>query len=113
MHCNKFDIQVCVTAMYTNFFSFSLVSSSQVTLNVALNDEYTEGDLYFGPMRTEQSSRRTGVSHQLGRGLLHRGQQYHGALPILSGVRCVEGICLTELHKHAHPVHLISLHHSL
>lgn len=61
--------------------------NAEVTLNVALNDEYTEGDLYFGPMRTEQSSRRTGYSHQLGRGVLHRGQQYHGALPIMSGVR--------------------------
>ncbi|KAG0730027.1 2-oxoglutarate and iron-dependent oxygenase domain-containing protein 2 [Chionoecetes opilio] len=61
--------------------------NSEVTLNVALNEDYSEGDLYFGPMRKEQSTRRAGYSHQLGQGLLHRGQQFHGALPITGGIR--------------------------
>ncbi|XP_063878523.1 2-oxoglutarate and iron-dependent oxygenase domain-containing protein 2-like [Scylla paramamosain] len=61
--------------------------NAEVTLNVALNEDYSNGELYFGPMRSEQSSHRTGYAHQLGRGLLHRGQQFHGALPIMSGIR--------------------------
>ncbi|MPC20776.1 2-oxoglutarate and iron-dependent oxygenase domain-containing protein 2 [Portunus trituberculatus] len=61
--------------------------NAEVTLNVALNEDYSNGELYFGPMRSEVSSRRFGYTHQLGRGLLHRGQQFHGALPITSGIR--------------------------
>lgn len=61
--------------------------NAEITINVALDEDYSEGDIYFGPMRQEQSTWRTGYSHQLGYGLLHRGQQYHGALPIMSGVR--------------------------
>lgn len=90
--CNKcFDIHYIVLDSLMYFTAMPifplLILSEQVTLNVALNDDYTEGDLYFGPMRKEESSRRTGYSHQLGRGVLHRGQQFHGALPITSGVR--------------------------
>ena len=61
----------------------------QVTLNVALNEDYSDGELYFGPMRSEESSHRIGYSHQPGQGLLHRAQQFHGALPITSGIRWV------------------------
>lgn len=61
--------------------------NAEVTLNVSLNEDYSDGELYFGPIRTEESSRRTGYEHQLGRGLIHRGQQFHGALPITSGIR--------------------------
>ncbi|ROT77816.1 putative 2-oxoglutarate and iron-dependent oxygenase domain-containing protein 2-like [Penaeus vannamei] len=59
----------------------------QVTLNISLNEDYSDGDLYFGPLRTETSSHRIGYSHQLGHGLLHLGQQLHGALPISQGTR--------------------------
>ncbi|KAK8395190.1 hypothetical protein O3P69_006134 [Scylla paramamosain] len=40
--------------------------NAEVTLNVALNEDYSNGELYFGPMRSEQSSHRTGYAHQLG-----------------------------------------------
>ena len=52
-----------------------------------LNEDYHDGEVYFGPMRTEQSSKVTGVAHQMGVGLFHRAQQMHGALPISEGVR--------------------------
>ncbi|XP_069190150.1 2-oxoglutarate and iron-dependent oxygenase domain-containing protein 2 isoform X1 [Procambarus clarkii] len=61
--------------------------NAEVTLNVSLNEDYSDGDLYFGPMRTEISNQRFGYTHKLGKGLLHRGQQLHGALPISDGVR--------------------------
>ncbi|KAK7080925.1 2-oxoglutarate and iron-dependent oxygenase domain-containing protein 2 [Halocaridina rubra] len=61
--------------------------NAEITLNVPLNDNYLDGELYFGPMRTEESSRVTGIGHQMGIGLLHLGQQIHGALPISEGVR--------------------------
>lgn len=61
--------------------------NSEVTLNVSLNETFDDGDLYFGAMRGEESSFHTGYSHQLGRGILHRGQQMHGAFPIMEGER--------------------------
>ncbi|KAM9858856.1 2-oxoglutarate and iron-dependent oxygenase domain-containing protein 2 [Aulostomus maculatus] len=63
--------------------------NAEVTLNVSLGREFTEGNLYFGDMRqvplsdTECSE----VEHQVTEGLLHRGQHMHGALPISSGQR--------------------------
>lgn len=59
----------------------------QVTFNVSLNETFDDGELYFGAMRGEESSFRTGYSHQLGQGILHRGQQMHGAFPIIEGER--------------------------
>ncbi|XP_076060216.1 2-oxoglutarate and iron-dependent oxygenase domain-containing protein 2-like [Oratosquilla oratoria] len=63
--------------------------NAEVTLNVALNDNYSEGDIYFGGMRGEEETGRVkgGYSHQLGRGLFHRGRHMHGALPITHGER--------------------------
>ncbi|CAJ1068291.1 -oxoglutarate and iron-dependent oxygenase domain-containing protein 2 isoform X1 [Xyrichtys novacula] len=63
--------------------------NAEVTLNVALGKDFTEGNLYFGDMRqvplgmTECSE----VEHRVSEGLLHRGQHMHGALPISSGQR--------------------------
>ncbi|XP_056232878.1 2-oxoglutarate and iron-dependent oxygenase domain-containing protein 2 isoform X1 [Seriola aureovittata] len=63
--------------------------NAEVTLNVSLGKEFTEGNLYFGDMRqvplsdTECSE----VEHRVTEGLLHRGQHMHGALPISSGQR--------------------------
>ncbi|XP_053182210.1 2-oxoglutarate and iron-dependent oxygenase domain-containing protein 2 [Scomber japonicus] len=63
--------------------------NAEVTLNVSLGKDFTEGNLYFGDMRqvplneTECSE----VEHKVTDGLLHRGQQMHGALPISSGQR--------------------------
>ncbi|KAG7222159.1 hypothetical protein INR49_016731 [Caranx melampygus] len=63
--------------------------NAEVTLNVSLGKDFTEGNLYFGDMRqvplsdTECSE----VEHRVTEGLLHRGQHMHGALPISSGQR--------------------------
>uniref|UniRef100_A0A3Q2YPA6 2-oxoglutarate and iron-dependent oxygenase domain containing 2 n=1 Tax=Hippocampus comes TaxID=109280 RepID=A0A3Q2YPA6_HIPCM len=63
--------------------------NAEVTLNVSLGRDFTEGNLYFGDMRqvplneTECSE----IKHRAGEGILHRGQHMHGALPISSGQR--------------------------
>ncbi|KAJ8385960.1 hypothetical protein AAFF_G00177810 [Aldrovandia affinis] len=51
--------------------------------------EFTEGNLYFGDMRQVplSDSECAEVEHRVAEGLLHRGQQMHGALPISSGQR--------------------------
>ncbi|XP_075690213.1 2-oxoglutarate and iron-dependent oxygenase domain-containing protein 2 isoform X2 [Rhinoderma darwinii] len=63
--------------------------NSEVTLNVSLGKAFTDGNLYFSDMREVPSNERryTEVEHTIGRGILHRGQQVHGALPITSGER--------------------------
>lgn len=63
--------------------------NAEVTLNVSLGKEFTEGNLYFGDMRQVPLSETecTEVEHRVAEGLLHRGQQMHGALPISSGLR--------------------------
>ncbi|XP_018413090.1 PREDICTED: 2-oxoglutarate and iron-dependent oxygenase domain-containing protein 2 isoform X1 [Nanorana parkeri] len=63
--------------------------NSEVTLNVSLGKEFTDGNLYFSEMREVPANERryTEVEHLMGQGILHRGQQIHGALPITSGER--------------------------
>lgn len=63
--------------------------NAEVTLNVCLGKDFTEGNLYFGDMRQVPLSETecTEVVHRVADGLLHRGQHMHGALPISSGQR--------------------------
>ncbi|CAN8192634.1 unnamed protein product [Coccothraustes coccothraustes] len=63
--------------------------NAEVTLNVSLGKEFTEGNLYFGEFNQDPSPvpKYIEVEHVGGRGLLHRGGQIHGALPIASGER--------------------------
>ncbi|XP_045890287.1 2-oxoglutarate and iron-dependent oxygenase domain-containing protein 2 [Micropterus dolomieu] len=63
--------------------------NSEVTLNVSLGKDFTEGNLYFGDMRQVPLSETecAEVEHRVTEGLLHRGQHMHGALPITSGQR--------------------------
>ncbi|XP_068100409.1 2-oxoglutarate and iron-dependent oxygenase domain-containing protein 2 isoform X2 [Hyperolius riggenbachi] len=63
--------------------------NSEVTVNVSLGKEFTDGNLYFSDMREVPANERryTEVEHMPGQGILHRGQQMHGALPITSGER--------------------------
>ncbi|XP_053328294.1 2-oxoglutarate and iron-dependent oxygenase domain-containing protein 2 [Spea bombifrons] len=63
--------------------------NAEVTLNVCLGKDFTEGNLYFSDMKEVPSDERryTEVEHVVGHGILHRGQQVHGALPIESGER--------------------------
>nr|XP_020446181.1 2-oxoglutarate and iron-dependent oxygenase domain-containing protein 2 [Monopterus albus] len=63
--------------------------NAEVTLNVSLGKDFTEGNLYFGDMRQVPLSETecSEVEHKVTEGLLHRGQHMHGALPISSGQR--------------------------
>lgn len=63
--------------------------NAEVTLNVSLGKDFTEGNLYFGDMRQVPLSETecSEVEHRVTEGLLHRGQHMHGALPISSGQR--------------------------
>ncbi|XP_035218960.1 2-oxoglutarate and iron-dependent oxygenase domain-containing protein 2-like isoform X2 [Stegodyphus dumicola] len=61
----------------------------EVTLNVCLSKNFKGGELYFGDMKDvpiDKSSCML-VPHKVGYGILHRGQQLHGALPISAGER--------------------------
>ncbi|NXP21056.1 OGFD2 protein, partial [Scytalopus superciliaris] len=63
--------------------------NAEVTLNVSLGKDFTEGNLYFGDFNQEPSPvpKYVEVEHVAAQGLLHRGGQIHGALPIASGER--------------------------
>ncbi|CAH2295790.1 2-oxoglutarate and iron-dependent oxygenase domain-containing 2 isoform X1 [Pelobates cultripes] len=63
--------------------------NAEVTLNICLGKEFTEGNLYFSDMKEVPLNERqyTDVEHTIGHGILHRGQHVHGALPIESGER--------------------------
>ncbi|KAM6930653.1 2-oxoglutarate and iron-dependent oxygenase domain-containing protein 2 [Xenentodon cancila] len=63
--------------------------NAEVTLNVSLGKDFTEGNLYFGDMRQVPvyETECTEVEHRVTEGVLHRGQHMHGALPISSGQR--------------------------
>ena len=66
--------------------------NAEVSLNVSLGKDFEEGSIYFGPMRTEVAAGQGTMQyveyqHKLAHGLLHRGQQLHGALPIEAGER--------------------------
>ena len=65
--------------------------NAEVTINVSIGDVFEGGDLYFGRMSDQGSAGLPKdfrwYQHKLGTGLLHRGQQFHGAAPITSGTR--------------------------
>ncbi|XP_036597918.1 LOW QUALITY PROTEIN: 2-oxoglutarate and iron-dependent oxygenase domain-containing protein 2 [Trichosurus vulpecula] len=63
--------------------------NAEVTLNVSLNKNFSEGNLYFGDFHQVLSNegQYVEVPNVLGHGILHRGGQLHGALPLESGER--------------------------
>jgi len=68
--------------------------NSEVTLNVSLDEGFEDGELYIGRMYSDvqgkpqsSGSEYCPCQHKLGCGLLHRGQQMHGAFPLSSGER--------------------------
>ena len=62
--------------------------NAEVTLNVCLGKNFDEGSLYFGSMRNASSSDDfLEYRHCKSVGVLHRGQQLHGAMPIQDGER--------------------------
>ncbi|NXJ60553.1 OGFD2 protein, partial [Rostratula benghalensis] len=63
--------------------------NAEVTLNVSLGKDFTEGNLYFGDFSQDPTPvpKYIEIEHVGARGLLHRGGQIHGALPIASGER--------------------------
>ncbi|XP_030915385.1 2-oxoglutarate and iron-dependent oxygenase domain-containing protein 2, partial [Geospiza fortis] len=76
-------------ALHEDLDLSSHYDNAEVTLNVSLGKEFTEGNLYFGEFNQDPSPvpQYIEVEHVWGRGLLHRGGQVHGALPIASGER--------------------------
>ncbi|XP_030316243.1 2-oxoglutarate and iron-dependent oxygenase domain-containing protein 2 [Calypte anna] len=63
--------------------------NAEVTLNVSLGKDFTEGNLYFGDFRQDPTPvpKYIEIQHVGSQGLFHRGGQIHGALPIASGER--------------------------
>lgn len=68
--------------------------NAEVTVNISLDDQFQDGELYIGRMHSDlQSTPHSSTpeycscQHKLGYGLFHRGQQMHGALPLSAGVR--------------------------
>jgi len=64
--------------------------NAEVTINIALNSSFEGSEIYFCGMFDENLSEMScipPIKHRKGWGILHRGRQFHGALPILSGFR--------------------------
>lgn len=63
--------------------------NAEITINICLGKQFEEGSLYFGGMKDDppNSCLYKEVKNRLGYGVLHRGQQVHGALPIENGER--------------------------
>ncbi|XP_044296453.1 2-oxoglutarate and iron-dependent oxygenase domain-containing protein 2 isoform X2 [Varanus komodoensis] len=63
--------------------------NAEVTLNVSLGKDFSEGNLYFAEFKQDANPvpKYIEVEHVPFHGLLHRGGQMHGALPIASGER--------------------------
>ncbi|NXK83115.1 OGFD2 protein, partial [Amazona guildingii] len=63
--------------------------NAEVTLNISLGKDFTEGNLYFGELSQDPTPvpKYIEIEHVGAQGLLHRGGQIHGALPIASGER--------------------------
>lgn len=61
----------------------------QVALNICLGRRFTGGELYFSDMRTVIMAARTCVKFDQvpTTGFFHRGQQFHGSLPVNEGQR--------------------------
>ncbi|XP_077015811.1 2-oxoglutarate and iron-dependent oxygenase domain-containing protein 2 isoform X2 [Tamandua tetradactyla] len=60
--------------------------NAELTLNVSLGKAFTGGSLYFGGLY-QAPAEPLEVEHVVGQGILHRGGQLHGALPLGSGER--------------------------
>ncbi|XP_033106963.1 2-oxoglutarate and iron-dependent oxygenase domain-containing protein 2-like [Anneissia japonica] len=63
--------------------------NAEVTVNLSLESDFSEGSLYFGGMRhlRLEETECTEYCHKPTHGLIHRGQHMHGALPISHGER--------------------------
>ncbi|XP_062999825.1 2-oxoglutarate and iron-dependent oxygenase domain-containing protein 2 isoform X2 [Elgaria multicarinata webbii] len=76
-------------ALHEDLDLSSHYDNAEVTLNVSLGKEFSEGNLYFAEFRQDANPvpKYVEVEHIPFHGLLHRGGQMHGALPIASGER--------------------------
>ncbi|KAF1878916.1 hypothetical protein Lal_00047588 [Lupinus albus] len=70
------------------------VDDSEITLNICLGKEFSGGELFFRGVRCDdhvntetQTEEIFDYSHVLGRAILHRGRNRHGARPTTSGNR--------------------------
>ena len=91
---DKLDSHRAFTVVYEPNGDESLslhFDNAEVTLNVCLGVDFTESSLYFSNMRTEKTIMESSsmnmvpnyyeYGHQPYVGVMHRGQQLHGALP--------------------------------
>ena len=60
--------------------------NAEITLNVAISQDYEGGELVFNNY-TGSITSRIGYEHKYCHGVLHRGSHNHQALPITSGER--------------------------
>ncbi|NXW57277.1 OGFD2 protein, partial [Eurystomus gularis] len=76
-------------ALHEDLDLSSHFDNAEVTLNVSLGKDFTEGNLYFGDFSQDLTPmpKYIEIEHVGAQGLLHRGGQIHGALPIASGER--------------------------
>ncbi|XP_065663799.1 2-oxoglutarate and iron-dependent oxygenase domain-containing protein 2 isoform X3 [Hydra vulgaris] len=61
--------------------------NSEVTINICLNDNFEDGELFFNGLCNAQSLKYTRVEHRFGFGVLHQGYHLHGAMPLSAGKR--------------------------
>lgn len=61
--------------------------NAEITLNVSLTDSHEGGELVFRGMVDGPQLPPFGVEHVKARGIFHRGEQFHQALPITEGER--------------------------
>ncbi|XP_042297711.1 2-oxoglutarate and iron-dependent oxygenase domain-containing protein 2 isoform X3 [Sceloporus undulatus] len=88
-HLDSHKAFVVKYALHEDLDLSSHYDNAEVTLNVSLGKEFTEGNLYFAEFRqdTNPVPKYIEVEHVLFHGLFHRGGQMHGALPVTSGER--------------------------
>ncbi|XP_064460904.1 2-oxoglutarate and iron-dependent oxygenase domain-containing protein 2-like [Ornithodoros turicata] len=89
---SKFDSHKAFTVQYQPEKDDDLgchYDNSEVTLNVCLGKTFLGGEAYFSEMRTVDITLATCVllEQYPGVGILHRGQERHGALSIFEGTR--------------------------
>ncbi|KAH0625414.1 hypothetical protein JD844_014904 [Phrynosoma platyrhinos] len=88
-HLDSHKAFVVKYALHEDLDLSSHYDNAEVTLNISLGKEFTEGNLYFAEFRqdTNPVPKYIEVEHVLYHGLFHRGGQMHGALPVTSGER--------------------------
>jgi len=62
--------------------------NAEITINIGLSKDFKGGELFFTHMKNEGSNEKYHVvEHNQGKGVLHRGAHFHGAMPLDEGER--------------------------